>query len=79
MCYNLEAFFLILGSESYCIILFMRNHNTGMSNEGSMFSVLLSFSLSRESPDATIIKPPTISNSAIRASLIAVLDIFATR
>ena len=57
----------------------MRNHNTGMSNEGSMFSVLQSFSLSRESPHATIIKPPTISNSAIRASLIAVLDIFAIR
>ena len=59
--------------------LFTKNHTTGTSNEGSMFSVLQSFSLRRESPEATIINPPTISSSAISASLMAVLDTFATR
>ena len=40
------------------------------------FSVLQSFSLSRGSPEATIISPPTISNSAMSASLMAVLETF---
>ena len=57
--------------------LFTKNHKTGTSNDGSMFSVLQSFSLSKDSPEATIISPPTISNSAMSASLMAVLDTFA--
>ena len=51
---------------------------TGTSNDGSKFNVLQSFSPSRLSPLAVIISPPTISNSAIKASLTAVLEIKAT-
>ena len=58
------------------IRLFTKNHKTGTSNEGNIFSVLQSFSLSRGSPEATIISPPTISNSAMSASLTAVLETF---
>ena len=58
------------------IRLFTKNHKTGTSNEGNIFSVLQSFSLSRGSPEATIISPPTISNSAMSASLMAVLETF---
>ncbi len=61
------------------IKLLTRNHSTGTSNAGSKFSVLQSFSLSKESPEATIISPPTMSNSAMSASLTAVLDSFATK
>ena len=57
----------------------MRNQMTGISSEGSMFKVLQSFSFSNDNPEATIIKPPTMSSSAMRASLMAVLDTFATK
>ena len=60
------------------MMLLIRNHTTGTSSAGSIFSVLQSFSLSSDSPEATIISPPTMSSSAMSASLMAVLDILAT-
>ena len=75
---------LFAGNGCGCIyyifmILCMINHMTGINSDGSILIILQSLSLSSDNPDATIISPPTIINSAMSASLIAVLDSFATR
>ena len=50
---------------------FAMNQITGTSKEGRRLSVLQSLRLSKDKPLAVIIKPPTINNSAINASLMA--------
>ena len=50
---------------------FARNQMTGISKEGRRLSVLQSLRFNKERPLAVIIKPPTINNSAINASLMA--------
>ena len=48
-----------------------------MSNDGNIFSVLQSLSLRRDRPEATIISPPTMSSSAMSASLMIELETLA--
>ena len=50
---------------------FAKNQITGTSKEGRRWSVLQSFKLSKDKPLAVINNPPTMSNSAINASLMA--------
>ena len=49
----------------------MVNQITGTNKAGRRLSVLQSLRFSKERPLAVIINPPTISSSAIKASLIA--------
>ena len=56
----------------------IRNQTTGTRRAGRRFSVLQSFRFNSESPLPVMSNPPTISNSAISASLMAVLLIWAT-
>lgn len=55
------------------------NHTTGTSSDGSRLSALQSFKLRSDSPLAVMSKPPTISNSDISASLMALLDNIVTQ
>lgn len=55
-----------------------RNHNGGTSSAGSMLSTWQSLMRSSDRPEPVIIRPPTMSSSAISASLTAVLDMSAT-
>ena len=56
----------------------IRNQMTGTRRAGRRFSVLQSFRFNSERPLPVISSPPTISNSAMSASLMAVLLIWAT-
>ena len=58
---------------------FAAKNSTGTSSEGIRFSVWQSFMFSKLSPEHTISTPPTIETSAISASEMAELDIFAIR
>ena len=55
------------------------NQSMGTSRAGSKLSTLQSFRLSSDRPEPVIISPPTMSSSAMSASLSAVLDSCATR
>ena len=56
----------------------IRNQTTGIRRAGKRLSVLQSFKFNSESPLPVISNPPTINNSAMSASLMAVLLIWAT-
>ena len=56
-----------------------RNHNGGTRRAGRKFSVWQSLSRNRDKPLMVISIPPTISSSAISASLRAALDSTAAR
>ena len=73
---QVSTFFLAMSFQNR---LLMMNQRIGTSSAGSKLSVLQSFSWSSESPDPVMSSPPTMSSSAMSASLTAVLEIIATR